>query len=155
MMRVITCPFCGSRPKIEGQMVDTQFESYFISCSNEECEAAIKKPFLNKEDAIKAWNRRAEYSYCNAAEKDNTFFKGEKLNMEPILKLYDEVEKQFDRKAMWVVLFLLSQIDVETWTLPDYLHGGPFDKYLSLIEDNEELKNTFNSFKGDDNIETN
>ena len=46
------CPFCGGEA-----VLGMDFDWFYVYCIN--CQAQIEKTY--KEEAIEAWNRRAEY----------------------------------------------------------------------------------------------
>ena len=52
--KLLPCPFCGGRPKII-----LHASCYIISC--QDCPGSIiMGPYQTKNEAVKAWNRRAE-----------------------------------------------------------------------------------------------
>ena len=57
MTELKKCPFCGSKARL-----NVCNEKYFVECSHENwCETLPKTWLYNtKEEAIEAWNRRAE-----------------------------------------------------------------------------------------------
>lgn len=54
MDKLKPCPFCGAKAKI-GNNFEGQF---FVWCTNDDCDARIFSRV--KDNAIRAWNRRAE-----------------------------------------------------------------------------------------------
>ena len=64
------CPFCGKIPEIQedyrwprhGKYAGKRVDAYEIICVNFDCPIykADNVYFLSKEEAIEAWNRRAE-----------------------------------------------------------------------------------------------
>ena len=53
------CPFCGGEGKIGEDLIAVS-ERYWVSCYNRHCKVNPQaKPYKNKRDAIKAWNRRS------------------------------------------------------------------------------------------------
>ena len=54
MAELRSCPFCGREPDVPEKSVD----GYWVECSNPNCMALIESD--TKEDAIKAWNTRAD-----------------------------------------------------------------------------------------------
>ena len=65
------CPFCGGEAKL---MLDKCSGVYFIGCSNDKCLGfgAIGWSYETAEEAIKAWNTRAERTCkgCVIPERD-------------------------------------------------------------------------------------
>lgn len=61
MTEIKKCPFCGGEAKINTEDVFAE-EGYFVGCVNEDCigSTVIGVIFYEKEDAIRAWNRRVE-----------------------------------------------------------------------------------------------
>ena len=52
------CPFCGSDCAVYSEQFDS---GYYIICSGDNCDATIGDwRVLNREKAIKAWNRRTK-----------------------------------------------------------------------------------------------
>lgn len=55
---LIPCPFCGSPAELrETHRVPTGY-NYTPRCTVTSCAGRLAKLWMNKEDAIKAWNRR-------------------------------------------------------------------------------------------------
>ena len=54
------CPFCGGEAVLKEQHHVPNGYDYTPTCLNSSCSGRITKKWINKEDAIKAWNRRAE-----------------------------------------------------------------------------------------------
>ena len=56
------CPFCGSNAAV-GELKGGKFPRYSVICQNSRCIASeyniFGKRYVNKSDAINAWNRRA------------------------------------------------------------------------------------------------
>lgn len=50
------CPFCGS--KAELSIYNTDFETWTVACTNENCDITMGKAFFTKQEAINHWNRR-------------------------------------------------------------------------------------------------
>lgn len=146
-MKIRTCPFCGQLPKVEGLMKGTDLESYFIKCSNEKCEAAIKNPFWTIEEAVDYWNTRVEPEVRELEDEEDTLSlpDGEKIKMEAIQKLNDKIVEKYGSDTVFSVLFLMSQIDVESWTFPARIRMNThrFEKLLDEIEADDELKEAF------------
>ena len=65
--RLKPCPFCGSKAKVL-----CEYDRYWaVFCTNDECIATnFEGGYINKENAIKAWNHRV---------KVNTEIKAKKL----------------------------------------------------------------------------
>ena len=56
---LIPCPFCGRPAELrETHRVPTGY-NYTPRCTVTSCAGRLTKLWMNKEDAIKAWNRRA------------------------------------------------------------------------------------------------
>ena len=55
------CPFCGGKAMLIANRYRHEQTSFFVKCSNEECEV-IPETYENEiiDFVIKAWNRRAE-----------------------------------------------------------------------------------------------
>lgn len=62
------CPFCGSEARFE---VDG--ERGWICCSNEDCTAWDTEIFSTTDEAIKAWNTRAEKTCHNKSKFSDCF----------------------------------------------------------------------------------
>lgn len=58
------CPFCGHKAVVE----DCGDNSYFVRCSH--CSINQDKLYAQKCDAVKAWNRRADYNIKSAPTVD-------------------------------------------------------------------------------------
>lgn len=62
MTELKPCPFCGNKALI-AELKGGKFPRYSVLCPNSRCfasEASIfGKRYVNKSDAIEAWNRRA------------------------------------------------------------------------------------------------
>lgn len=71
----------------------------------------------------------------------------EAIDMNKIAEFRDEIVDKFGTEGLWTALFLLVQIDMETWTFPDYLHSAPVKEIAEFIENSEKIKNVF--VKGD------
>ena len=145
-MEARTCPFCGQPPMIKEVYTGMQFETYyFIKCSNPKCEAAIKNPFKTREEAVEYWNTRVEPEGCKLEQSKDTPFAESKpqLNTEAITKLYDHVSEKYGDKSIWLVLFLMCQIDIEAWKFPNYLRAAPFRVLLDEIEQDKEIRDAF------------
>ena len=56
------CPFCGGRASVKKFVSKNgAFEIYNVYCMNEDCRVEpITHDYFHKEEAIEAWNRRAE-----------------------------------------------------------------------------------------------
>lgn len=54
MTKLKPCPFCGGKARL----VPYGDEHYFVSCTNIKCCATASRHMQNKDEAIKAWNRR-------------------------------------------------------------------------------------------------
>lgn len=54
MTKLKPCPFCGGKARL----VPYGDEHYFVSCTNIKCCATAGRHMQNKDEAIKAWNRR-------------------------------------------------------------------------------------------------
>lgn len=144
-MKVRTCPFCGQLPTIEEVCARTPYEGYFIKCSNPKCEAAIKNPFKIREKAVEYWNTRVEPEVCELEDSEEQLpVKNEpQINTEVVSGLYNRVSEKYGDNAIWGVLFLMSQIDMQTWKFPDYIRNAPFGELLDEIEQDEELRDAF------------
>lgn len=60
MEKLKPCPFCGSKAKICGHPKFRNAPDYYdIECTNLKC-GVIMLTDLNAQEAIKAWNRRAD-----------------------------------------------------------------------------------------------
>ena len=144
-MKIRTCPFCGQLPKVEGLMKGTDLESYFIKCSNEKCEAAIKNPFKTIKEAVDYWNTRVEPEVRELEDSEEQLpVKNEpQINTEAVSRLYNRVSEKYGDNAIWGVLFLMSQIDMQTWKFPEHIRNTPFGELLDEIEQDEELRDAF------------
>ena len=60
MAELKPCPFCGELPMIYESKQDLKNILYSISCYGEHHTASCGY-FYTEEEAIEAWNRRAEY----------------------------------------------------------------------------------------------
>lgn len=62
MDKLKPCPFCGSEPNVQKAEYNAPYVEYFVRCSNmKKCSVLpFTYSFDNIEDAIDAWNRRAE-----------------------------------------------------------------------------------------------
>lgn len=54
------CPFCGGEAVLKELHHVPNGYDYTPTCLNPSCAGRITKKWINKEDAIKAWNRRTE-----------------------------------------------------------------------------------------------
>lgn len=57
MIELKPCPFCGGTPDILIDEFGEDMRRYLLKC--EECDGMIEHWFPTVEDAINAWNRRA------------------------------------------------------------------------------------------------
>jgi hypothetical protein len=55
-IKPLPCPFCGSEAEWHGEC-----EMIWIRCSNYECMAEQNGRFDEPEEAVEAWNRRADH----------------------------------------------------------------------------------------------
>jgi len=60
MTELKPCPFCGSEAElIVGRHTPTGNE-YTPRCTNKSCPGRVTKKWLDRQQAVDAWNRRAE-----------------------------------------------------------------------------------------------
>lgn len=59
MDELIPCPFCGSPAIMKTSPHIPKGTDYTPMCSVKSCPGRIAKKWTNKEEAVKAWNRRA------------------------------------------------------------------------------------------------
>ena len=60
MTELKSCPFCGEQPEIR-KYPDLEGAQYSVDCLNDSCQVCACCVLMNtKEEAIEAWNTRAE-----------------------------------------------------------------------------------------------
>lgn len=62
MPEIAKCPFCGGEAEITGRQWGDTIE-YLVRCKNIDC-VACNTHYLGEQDAIAAWNRRAQSDGC-------------------------------------------------------------------------------------------
>lgn len=55
MIKLNTCPFCGSQAEMEHLGID----GFFVICSKSSC-GIMTREYDTEEEAAEAWNRRAQ-----------------------------------------------------------------------------------------------
>lgn len=65
MTELKSCPFCGEQPEIR-KYPDLEGAQYSVDCLNDSCQVCACCVLMNtKEEAIEAWNTRAERTCKN------------------------------------------------------------------------------------------
>ena len=62
MAKLKPCPFCGCDAEVTAHYFCIGETTFGIECSNQRCRTSGNQFYETEEDAIKAWNRRAERS---------------------------------------------------------------------------------------------
>ena len=142
-MKVKVCPFCGSKPSINSQSVGTPYEAYFIRCTNPKCEAEIRNPFPTGNKAANAWNKRIENEDIVELIDIPGPATEQIIDYKALEEFAKEASEKFGEKSLWGILFLLGNIDINTWTFPDNAKITNPNAIISYIENSELLRNVF------------
>ena len=62
MEKLKPCPFCGGKAYVQCHIFDGVHETYGVLCTNGKCYTSGWQFYGTAEEAIEAWNRRAERS---------------------------------------------------------------------------------------------
>lgn len=72
---LLNCPFCGSEGKLKvADGILDDFTMFYCYCPNGKCIAGGTDWFRSREEAIEAWNTRAERTCKFVADSMNTAF---------------------------------------------------------------------------------
>lgn len=67
----------------------------------------------------------------------------DQIPMEQLEVFTKEVKEKFGEQALWASLFLLLQINSDSWTFPDYVMNSPMQEMAKFIETNKAIRSVF------------
>ena len=146
MIKVKSCPFCGSTPKIECLLKETPFEAYYVKCTNENCECNIKCSYHTEQEAVDAWNNRVdvEVKEIENSNSEHPIIKEADATMEMLIKFKDEISEKFGEQSIWLALLLLQIINRDTWKFDkEIVQMNLLPDIMKFIEENEIIKEVF------------
>ena len=146
MIKVKSCPFCGSTPKVECLLKETPFEAHYVKCTNENCECEIKCPHHTEQEAVDAWNNRvgAEVKEIESSNSEYPTVKEADAMMETLIKFKDEISEKFGEQSIWLALLLLQVINRDTWKFDiGIVQMNLLSDIMKFIEENENIKEVF------------